>query len=237
MSWRAVIKEVTKMSDLSGARAKIEWAKKHIRNLSVKKTALLRNNSYGATPEYYSDRDATVFYLDKFTAIDPDIPMITGDAVHNLRSALDLLAWALYARRTKGKGTHIYFPIFETPKKYKSGSERKVEGISEADIEAITLLKPYKGGNDHLWGLHELDITDKHRLLITPVIAVGRVGIHVSAEFVEREMRGLIRFNDKEVIERRTVVGSQRTKPKPSCDQKGGRSNDRRRESRAGPGY
>jgi hypothetical protein len=204
MSWRAVIKEVTKMSDLSGARAKIEWAKKH---------------------------------LDKFTAIDPDIPMITGDAVHNLRSALDLLAWALYARRTKGKGTHIYFPIFETPKKYKSGSERKVEGISEADIEAITLLKPYKGGNDHLWGLHELDITDKHRLLITPVIAVGRVGIHVSAEFVEREMRGLIRFNDKEVIERRTVVGSQRTKPKPSCDQKGGRSNDRRRESRAGPGY
>ncbi len=28
-------------------------------------------------------------------------------------------------------------------------------------------LKPYKGGNDLLWGIHELDNIDKHRSLFT----------------------------------------------------------------------
>jgi hypothetical protein len=34
-------------------------------------------------------------------------------------------------------------------------------------IEAIDALKPYRGGNDVLWHLHELNNTDKHRLVLT----------------------------------------------------------------------
>jgi hypothetical protein len=34
-------------------------------------------------------------------------------------------------------------------------------------IEAIDALKPYKGGNDALWRIHELDNIDKHRTLFT----------------------------------------------------------------------
>jgi len=34
-------------------------------------------------------------------------------------------------------------------------------------IEAIDALKPYGGGNDLLWRLHELNNSDKHRLLFT----------------------------------------------------------------------
>jgi hypothetical protein len=34
-------------------------------------------------------------------------------------------------------------------------------------VDALDGLKPYKGGNDMLWGLHSLDIIDKHRLLLT----------------------------------------------------------------------
>lgn len=33
-------------------------------------------------------------------------------------------------------------------------------------IDAIDAVEPYKGGRDDLWLLHELDITDKHRLLV-----------------------------------------------------------------------
>ena len=34
-------------------------------------------------------------------------------------------------------------------------------------IKAIDALKPYKGGNDALWRIHELDNIDKHRALFT----------------------------------------------------------------------
>src|SRR3954447_19322714 len=37
---------------------------------------------------------------------------------------------------------------------------------SEA-VKAIDALKPYKGGNDLLWRIHELDIIDKHRHLFS----------------------------------------------------------------------
>src|SRR5438132_5583994 len=32
---------------------------------------------------------------------------------------------------------------------------------------AIDALRPYKGGNDVLWQLHELNNVDKHRLILT----------------------------------------------------------------------
>jgi hypothetical protein len=34
-------------------------------------------------------------------------------------------------------------------------------------IKAIDAFKPYKGGNEHLWKIHELNNIDKHRLLFT----------------------------------------------------------------------
>jgi hypothetical protein len=39
--------------------------------------------------------------------------------------------------------------------------------MRDAAIERIERLKPYKGGNDPLWRIHELDNIDKHRTLLT----------------------------------------------------------------------
>lgn len=39
---------------------------------------------------------------------------------------------------------------------------------------ATFIVKAYKGGNDDLWALHELNILDKHRLLL-PVIQVTSI--------------------------------------------------------------
>lgn len=184
------------MSDLSGALAKIKRANKHISDLGAEKTRFLNTRPYSATPEYYPDHNQTVYFLDHFSPTPPCIPLIAGDAAHNLRSALDLLAWALYRRANKkGSGTHIYFPITETPEKYKSQSGGKVKGISITDTQAIDAIKPYGGGNDDLWGLHQLDIADKHKLLPTPVIGIGRFGFHVTAEMIEREFKGFIKFS------------------------------------------
>ena len=39
--------------------------------------------------------------------------------------------------------------------------------MSAAAIKHLDSLKPYKGGNEALWRVHELDNIDKHRTLFT----------------------------------------------------------------------
>jgi hypothetical protein len=101
---------------------------------------------------------------------------MAGDIVHNLRSALDHLAYHLVAvglecspfmPLTEREMRHIYFPIAETSEKYESEKPAKVKGMLLEAVEAIDRLKPYKGGNPALWRIHELDNIDKHRTLFT----------------------------------------------------------------------
>jgi hypothetical protein len=89
--------------------------------------------------------------------------------IQNLRSALDHLAYELFMTETKGRyvGKHIYFPIEKEAKTYKKTSDRKTKGISNKAKRLIDSVKPYQGGNDTLWQIHELNIIDKHRLLVT----------------------------------------------------------------------
>jgi hypothetical protein len=67
----------------------------------------------------------------------------------------------------------VYFPICESIEKYESESGGKTKDMPEAAKEIIDRYRPYGGGNDFLWGLHQLDIIDKHRLLLTATIKVG----------------------------------------------------------------
>jgi hypothetical protein len=71
------------------------------------------------------------------------------------------------------EGLHKYtgFPIVEDPTEYKALSAGKVKGMNQTAIDKIEALKPYKGGNDALWKIHRLNITDKHQLLL----AVGSI--------------------------------------------------------------
>ncbi|WP_124848124.1 hypothetical protein [Acidipila sp. EB88] len=61
--------------------------------------------------------------------------------------------------------------------------------MSDADKVAIDAFKPYQSGNDLLWVLHRLDIEDKHRVVSIPMIAVGTIGMHLTNEFIERELK------------------------------------------------
>ncbi len=94
--------------------------------------------------------------------------VIVGDFLHNLRSALDSLAWNLSTRQS----TSTYFPIYLA--KPKDFHETMGEFISDAQ-NAIEALQPYNDtdplGNP-LWLLHDMSIADKHRgVLATRSIA------------------------------------------------------------------
>lgn len=152
--------------DLMGARSKIERAKKHISDFDQEKAAFLGTNPYVVYPQFVSEKNVTRSILVRLPTIPVDLSLIVGDAAHGLRSALDYLACEL-VRSANVTPKNVYFPICETAEKYKAESARKTRGMPAAAKEIIDRIAPYQGGNDALWVLHLLDITDKHRLLIT----------------------------------------------------------------------
>lgn len=178
------------MVDLRGARSKIERAKHHISDLEAAISSFLALSPYALTPEYYAEQNVTAYFLDTFSPVPDEISLLIGDAAHNLRTALDFLAYAL-ARNANPTTTlnHIYFPISKSFSHYKAELPGKTKGIAQESVDAITAIQPYGGGNDDLWGLHLLDIIDKHKLLVTAAIVTDKMWFTVDTESVNNAFR------------------------------------------------
>jgi len=143
--------------------------------------------------QYDPKREITTYFLKDMQAIPETISLIAGDAAHNLRTALDYIAYSLVPDDLPTD--HIYFPICDGPEAYKSESPRKTRGIPEPLKDRIDGFKPYLGGNDAFYGLHRLDIIDKHRLLITYFGQIKTVDFTIDTETHNRASTGFLRFS------------------------------------------
>jgi len=163
-------------------RLKIERAKHHIKELDTKLRAFLDTDFYALSVQADpgTGDNSLKFQITKSFPI--ETTLITGDAVHNLRSALDL-AWAKLIRKRLPAifDKFTKFPIRDSRNELIAALKgRKIHKSYPSLFDLVLSIKPYKGGNDALFALHELDILDKHRLLL-PV--VGVVALHgVDAE-------------------------------------------------------
>ena len=108
--------------------------------------------------------------------------LIIGDALHNLKSALDILYYQTFEAVAPGKADHrTRFPIRNEREQLISGidgglKEKGLAGDSRVALVVDLLLdivKPYQAGNRPIWALHDLNILDKHQLLL-PVFDVMR---------------------------------------------------------------
>jgi hypothetical protein len=150
-------------------RVKIERAKKHLYYLETslisyrgkRKTEFIKqeNRQPGTLP--IIEMNLPVIPFDALAA--------AGDVIQNLRSALDHLAFQLFTVGSPGKfpSTRFCFPICKSHEAYEVEKGTKVKGMREDAKKAIDNLKPYKGGNDDLWLLHQLNNVDKHNFLLT----------------------------------------------------------------------
>lgn len=112
------------------------------------------------------------------------LSLLIGDLLHNVRSALDQLAWKLGGDPPPNKSSSE-FPIFcdratfhKNPRG-RSGVE-KIVGVKKAAQAIIEEVQPFNGGGDPelhpLWMLHKLSTEDKHRLpIITGLVVEGGV--------------------------------------------------------------
>jgi hypothetical protein len=162
--------QMTADQRLAAIWLKIERAKKHIEEFNGAIKPFTASNPYVVGAKRDPQTRKLIYYLHEVRPVPDTIPLIVGDVIQCLRSALDHLAYQLFLTGTggMGEGHHIYFLIERDAKEFKSRLARKVEGMRQEAIDAICALEPYKAGKGHeLWVLHTLNNIDKHRLIVT----------------------------------------------------------------------
>jgi hypothetical protein len=158
-----------------GSKLKVKRADHHIRTLKDTLNAFMQTEFYRVRieedVEVRGQRFIPPFHRVKveiFQEPPSDIPLIIGDAIHNLRSALDLAVCEMIEGFGGTVTPRTHFPI-------RNSREEVVSAIKEGAVYGapcdlvtflIEIIQPYEGGNDSLYTLHTLDIRDKHRIII-----------------------------------------------------------------------
>lgn len=154
---------------LSGVRQKVKRAEQHIRDFKTGLDSYIDARPYDIRIDVEADPLNPIVEIIRADPIPPDLRCVLGDAIHNLRAALDHLACALVRAKDGIVSPHTEFPILDDPittTKREARFQDKVQGMGKEAIDAIRAIHPYHGGNDALWRLHRLDITDKHNMLV-----------------------------------------------------------------------
>ena len=160
------------MDDLSDAKAAVIWGNAHLPTLE--RRVLTWNERAVEVVRKYPDLNPgrqTWVAREK----EPLPILVYGDVgaiIGSFRSALDLLAAALAKRNGVPPNHDTRFPTFRSMQDFLDpleGMEGK-KWLPRAEIAIIKSLKPYEGGNNLLWRLHQLDILRKHKRLISVVI-------------------------------------------------------------------
>jgi hypothetical protein len=155
-------------SRLSLVRAKVERAKQNLRDMEAR-----LEEFYGEMRVSEKDSDPTHVFLNQ-----PEPVRVTFDAlctasdiINNLRAALDHLIFQLIDVHSPQSPAEVFercaFPICDDVTSYESAKRKKAKGISPEAMVLLDACKPYKGGNDALWELDELNNISKHRLILT----------------------------------------------------------------------
>jgi hypothetical protein len=155
---------------IDNLNSKVERAKKHTLDLEKVWDEFFASKPYTVCFKDDSAKDERTYFLDRIREIPPEVPLIAGDAISNLRSALDHLAHHLVVVGTGSPGpfTHVYFPIAATGAEYKAVRDKRTQGMKPEALNAIDDLQPYgDGAGKDFWHLHCLNNIDKHRLLLT----------------------------------------------------------------------
>jgi hypothetical protein len=148
---------------------KTERAKKHVLDLEAEFERFMQTkpNTFAfKTDANTSDR---IYYVTKVTPVPVEFSLLIGDALNNIRSALDHLAYQLVS---VGGGTgeilrQAKFPIGNSPSDYIAQKSGIVPGLRQDAIKAIDAIEPYETGvGGYLCHLAALNNFDKHRLLV-----------------------------------------------------------------------
>lgn len=156
-----------KNTALKSPKLKVERAKTLIKEieelLNLYTSSVNLSLNRGSHPETSIHNDVIILKAEE--EIPDNIASITGDALHNMRSALDHLTCCLAIKNNKTM-CGVSFPFDETKDAFEKSSITKIKKLSIKAQNKIRALKPYGGGNDFLYSLSQLNNRDKHRTIL-----------------------------------------------------------------------
>lgn len=169
------------MDRLAGPNLKLTRAQRHIGELIALLRDFFAHDPYEVIKEHDPETGWNLARVKINAEPDPIWSAMIGDAVHNLRAALDLVYWQLVEVNGKTPNTDDAFRISDSETAFNNGAVPKIR--RRAGAKALEIIrdtvKPYKGGNNALWALHKLDIIDKHRLLLVVASANPHIVISI----------------------------------------------------------
>lgn len=146
---------------------KIKRAGKHFADLSSEVQTFFGSNPYAVGGKSDVQTRKLIYCIVDIKPVPALISAIAGDALQNLRSALDHLIWQLH--KVNGtNGTESHFPTGNSEATYKATLHKAKKYFRKDAMDLLYEVEAYKGGKgEFLWKLNRLNNIDKHRLLIT----------------------------------------------------------------------
>jgi hypothetical protein len=143
-----LLREITPQHPLYGSRLKIERANTHLDQLKGMLGALDKPESYSVVRQFDAERREVVIRACLVEALPPEVPLIFGDCIHNLRSSLDYTVNELIRHAGRKPSKQTAFPIFSVrdgPNGYLCKSPAMLQGVPKAAREVIETMQPYHG--------------------------------------------------------------------------------------------
>jgi hypothetical protein len=183
---------------------KVQRAGQHLDEVKEVMAAYASKNPYRAVRvrQPKGQRHVWLYRLEMTEEPDPMIPVIIGECLYDLRSALDHLAVAMAPRKRKANAA---FPVettdpwqkdaagnFVYPHERRQSFTSKVKDMPAEAVEMIMTAQPYQRENSELETLSlisRLENADKHRTLIAigHGIVDARSVVTVSGEAIKQE--------------------------------------------------
>lgn len=155
------------------AKLKLERAKQHIRDLDAALTSFIDERPH--RPVIKGERDngnrhRLWIEIVEDRPLRPDVPLMLGDAIHNLRCVMDHLMWELMGldRGTQDRWTKL--PTGDTQVNFESSARGSKTPVQSTKDFLVGLAVYPAGQGKWLHVVHALDNADKHTVL-TPVLS------------------------------------------------------------------
>ena len=182
-------------NQVSDARLRIERANTHLQEL---KTLLTEapNTFTVAVKDHESGGQHLIHDVPDAENLRKRIAIIAGDALNNLKSALDYAWIGVLERHRITLPSRPKFPVYEDAHGVKDALVKS--RIAQGSVlfnYMMNQCRPFKDGEYTLWAMHRLNNHDKHRLLLPTMSYAGITGIAVlnteNGEMIEGDSWGI----------------------------------------------
>ncbi len=182
--------------NFDSARLKIKRADHHISDLKAQFDLFIKRDPYRLVVGENPQTGKASVQL-KYREHIPDwFALIVGDAVHNLRTALDHMFWEVIGHDGGQQNHHTKFPAYQNRVDFEAGCKGIVTP-SQSVKDTFKALEVFPGGRgDALYSLHRLDNADKHTVLM-PILGVAKASLRVFRKDGSSQATGITVFGSR----------------------------------------